>query len=143
MLRDYGKPLASLRAKANQHQRELMKEFGENCTEFSEAEHLSKAQADKQVVPVELIGRLSGAGAFPKTELEWEEALHTLPKPTSGRACGPDAIPSELIAAGGQGYRRALGALCAKVVREGLRFSGRRRQSGCPSQTRTNHTEQH
>ena len=28
-----GMPLASLRAKANQHQREVMKEFGENCSE--------------------------------------------------------------------------------------------------------------
>ena len=47
------------------------------------------------------------------------DALHVLSKPKSGRAFGPDAIPSELIAAGGQGYRRALGALCAKVMREG------------------------
>ena len=35
------------------------------------------------------------------------------------RAFGPDAIPSKLIAAGGQRYRWALGALCAKVSREG------------------------
>ena len=86
-----------------------MKEFGENWTEFSETEHLAKAQADKQVAPVELIVRLSGAGALPKTELEWEDALGTLAKSRLGRACGPDAISSELIAAGGQGYRRALG----------------------------------
>ena len=53
MLGDEGKPLASLQAKANQHQRELMKEFGENCAELSVAEHLDKGRADKQTVPVE------------------------------------------------------------------------------------------
>ena len=37
----------------------------------------------------------------------------------SSRAFGPDAIPSELIAVGGQGYRRALDVLCAKVLKEG------------------------
>ena len=47
-LGDDGKPLASLQAKANQHQRELMKEFGENCAESSGAEHLVRVQADKQ-----------------------------------------------------------------------------------------------
>ena len=52
MIGDDGRPLASLQAKANQHQRELMKEFGENCAEFSEAEHLVKVQADKQAAPV-------------------------------------------------------------------------------------------
>ena len=52
MLGDDGKPLASLQAKANQHQRVLMKEFGENCAEFSEAEHLVRVQADKQAAPV-------------------------------------------------------------------------------------------
>ena len=35
----------------------------------------------------------------------------------SERRC--DAIPSKLIAAGGQGHRRALGVLCAKVLKEG------------------------
>ena len=50
---------------------------------------------------------------------EWEDAFHVLSKPKSGRAFGPDAIPSELIAAGGQGYRWALGVLCAKVSKEG------------------------
>ena len=33
MIGDDGRPLASLQAKANQHQRELMKGFGENCAE--------------------------------------------------------------------------------------------------------------
>ena len=52
LLGDDGRPLASLQAKANQHQRELMKEFRENCAEFSEAEHLTKVQADNQAAPV-------------------------------------------------------------------------------------------
>ena len=69
--------------------------------------------------PVELIARQPGTSALRSTELEWEDALHTLAKPKSGRACGSDAIPSELIAAGGEGYRRALGALCAKMSGEG------------------------
>ena len=51
MLGDDGKLLASLGAKASQHQRELMKEFGENCVEFSEEEHLARADADKQAGP--------------------------------------------------------------------------------------------
>ena len=63
MLEDDGKPLASLRAKADQHQRELIKEFGENCAEFSEAEHLAKAQADKQAAPIELIGQPATRGS--------------------------------------------------------------------------------
>ena len=88
------------------HQRELMKEFGENCVEFSEAEHHAKVRADKQAAPVELIKRQTDTRALPSTEREWEDALHVLAKPTSGRACGPDAISLELIAAGGQGYRR-------------------------------------
>ena len=113
MLGDDGKPLASL------HQRERMKAFGENCAEFSEAEHHAKVRADKQAAPVELIGRQADTRALPSTEREWEEALHVLAKPRSGRVCGPDAIPSELIAAGGQGNHRALGALCAKVSKEG------------------------
>ena len=142
MLGDDGKPLASLRAKANQHQREIMKEFGEKCTEFSEAEHPAQAQADKQAAPVELIGRRSGAGALPKTELEWEEALHTLAKPKSGRACGPDAIPAEVIAAGGQVHRRALG-VCQGGQGGSPDSLETRRHGGCPSQTRTNHDEQH
>ena len=29
-----------------------MKEFGEDCAEFSEAEHLVRVQADKQAAPV-------------------------------------------------------------------------------------------
>ena len=125
MLGDYGKPLTSLQAKAHQHQRELMKEFGENCAEFSEAEHLVKVQNDKQAALVRFT-RSPGTCALPGTELEWEDALHVLSKPKSGRAFGPDAIPSELIAAGGQGCR-ALGALCAKVSnpRKVLRFCGR------------------
>ena len=52
MLGDDGKPLASPQAKANQHQRELMKEFGENCAEFSEVEHLVRVQADRQAAQV-------------------------------------------------------------------------------------------
>ena len=47
MIGDDGRPLVSLQAKANQHQRELMKEFG---AEFSEAEQLTKVQADKRAV---------------------------------------------------------------------------------------------
>ena len=93
-----------------------MKEFGENCVEFSEAEHLVKVQADKQAAPV-LFSR--SPTDTPDTEREWEDDFHVLSKPKSGRAFGPDAIPSELIAAGGQGYRRALGVLCAKVSKEG------------------------
>ena len=119
MLSDDGKPLASLQAKANQHQREFMKEIGENCVESSEAEHLANSRADKEAAPVELMRRQPGTSALRSTELEWEDVLHTLAKPKSGRACGPDAIPSELIAAGGQGYCRALGALCAKMSGEG------------------------
>ena len=89
MLGDDGKPLASLQAKANQHQRELMKEFGANCVEFSEAEHLAKVRADKQAAPVESHRAGSGStSALPSTELEWEDALRTLAKPKSGRACG-------------------------------------------------------
>ena len=57
--------------------------------------------------------------ALPSTERGWQDALHILAKPKSSRACGPDAIHSELIAAGGEGYRRALGTLCAEVSREG------------------------
>ena len=108
MLGDDGKPLASLQAKANQHQRELAKDFGENCAEGA------SVQAD---APVHFTRSPTDARALPSTEREWEDALRVLPK--SGRACGPDAIPSELIAAGGQGYCRALGALCAKVSFEG------------------------
>ena len=110
---------ATWQAKANQHQRELMKEFGENCAEFSEAEHLTKVQADKQAAPVLFTRSPTDTCVSPGTEREWEDALHALSKPKSGRAFGPDAIPSELIAAGGQGYRRALGVLCAKVSKEG------------------------
>ena len=41
----------------------------------------------------------------------------TSPSPVG--AFGPDTIPSELTAAGGQGYRQALGVLCAEVLKEG------------------------
>ena len=75
-----------------------------------------KVQADKQAAPV--LFRRSPTDT-PDTEREWEDALHVLSKPKSGRAFGPDAVSSELIAAGGQGYRRALGVLCAKVSKEG------------------------
>ena len=51
-LGDDAKPLASLPAKADQHQRELVKELGKNCAEFSEAEHLVRVQADKQAQSV-------------------------------------------------------------------------------------------
>ena len=95
-----------------------MKEFGENCAEFSEAEHLTKVQADKQAAPVLFTRSPTDTCVLPGTEREWEDALHVLSKPKSGRAFGPDAIPSELIAAG-QGYRRALGVLCAKVSKQG------------------------
>ena len=105
MLGDDGKPLASLQAKANLHQRELMKEFGENCAEVSEAEHMVRVQADKQAASVLFTRSPTDTSALPGTEREWEDALHVLSKPKSGRAFGPDAIPSELIAAGGQGYR--------------------------------------
>ena len=60
-LGDDGKPFTSLQAKANQHHRELMKEFGENCAEFSEAEHLVRVQADKQAAPVRFTGSPTGA----------------------------------------------------------------------------------
>ena len=100
MLGDDGKPLASLQAKANQHQREFMKEFGENC------EHLVRVQADKQAAPVLFTSSPKDTCALPGTEREWEDALHVLSKLKSGRAFGPDAI-------------RALGDLYAKVVREG------------------------
>ena len=80
-LSDHGKPLASLQAKANQHQHEFINEFGENYIESSEAEHLANARADKQAAPVELIGRQPGTSALRSTELEWEDALHTLAKP--------------------------------------------------------------
>ena len=96
-----------------------MKEFGENCAEFSEAEHLVRVQAEKQAAPVLFTRSPTDTCALPGTESEWEDALHVLSKPKSGRAFGPDATPSELIAAGGQGYRRALGVLCAKVLKEG------------------------
>ena len=66
MLGDDGKPL---RAKANQHQRDLVEELGENCVEISEAENLAEAQADKQAAPVELIGQQPGTSALPGTEL--------------------------------------------------------------------------
>ena len=48
MLGDDGKPLTSLQAKANQHQRELIKEFGEKCAEFSEAEHLVRCKRTRR-----------------------------------------------------------------------------------------------
>ena len=107
MLGDDGKPLASLQAKANQHQRVLMKEFGENCAEFSEAEHLVRVQADKQAAPVIFTGSPTDTCALP-------DARHVFSKPKSGRAFGPDAVPSELIAAGGQGYRRDMAAFPRK-----------------------------
>ena len=117
MIGDDGRPLASLLAKANQHQRELMKEFGENCAEFSEAEHLTKVQADKQAAPV----------LFTRSPTDMCQALSAngrmlftfFPSPSPVVLLGPNAIPSKLIAAGGQGYRRALGVLCAKVSKEG------------------------
>ena len=111
--------LLASQAKANQHQRELMKEFGENCAEFSEAEHLTKVHADKRAAPVLFTRSPTDTCVLPGTEREWEDALHVLSKPKSGRAFGHDAIPSELIAAVGEGYRRALGVLCAKVSKEG------------------------
>ena len=86
MLGDDGKPLASLQAKANQHQRELMKEFGENCTEFSDAEHLLRVQADKQAAPFLFTRSPMDTCTLPGTEREWEDALHVLSKPESGRA---------------------------------------------------------
>ena len=119
MLGDDGKPLVSLQAKANQQQRQLKKEFGENCAEFSEAEHLTKVQADKQAAEVRFARSPTHTCALPGMECEWEDALHVLSKPKLGRAFGPDAIPSETIAASGQKCRRALGALCAKVLKEG------------------------
>ena len=90
MLGDDGKPLASLQAKANRHQRELMKEFGENCTEFSEAEHLVRVQADKQAVPVLFTRSPTDTCAALGTEREWEDALHVLSKPKSGRGGGTE-----------------------------------------------------
>ena len=62
MLGDHGKPLTSLQAKANQHQREVMKDFGENCAEFSEAEHLVKVQAPgPSVTPDESASATAGS----------------------------------------------------------------------------------
>ena len=58
MLGDDGKPLASLQVKANQHQRELMKEFEKTA----EAEHLVRVQADKQAA-----GRAFGPMLFPRS----------------------------------------------------------------------------
>ena len=74
-------PLASLQAKANQHQRELMKEFGENCAEFSEVEHLVKVRADKQAAMVDSTRLPTDMRALPSTEWEWEDALRILAKP--------------------------------------------------------------
>ena len=85
-LGDDGKPLTSLQAKANEHQRELMKESGENCAEFSEAEHLKKVQADKRAALVLFTRSPTDACALPGTEREWENAFHVLSKPKSGRA---------------------------------------------------------
>ena len=113
MLGDDGKPLASLQAKANQHQRELMKEFGENCAEFSEAEHLVRASPGSVSQ-----GRRRTRVRCQARSVNGRMLFTFSPSPSSGRAFGPDAIPSELIAASGQGYRRALGALCAKVLNE-------------------------
>ena len=105
LLGDDGKPLTSLQVKANQHQRELMKEFGENCAEFSEAEHLVRVQADKQAAPVRFTRSPTDTCALPGTERRscvWARR-HSL-----GIDCNRRP-----------GYRRALGALCAKEV---LRF---------------------
>ena len=115
-----------------------MKEFGENCAEFSEAEHLVRVQADKQAAPVRVKRSPTDTCALPGTERGREDALHFLSKPKSGRAFGPDAIPSELIAAGGPGYRRALGALCALMLWKGGDMAAVPRTSGplTPSNTR-------
>ena len=80
---------------------------------------MKKVQADKRAAPVLFTRSPTDTCALPGTEREWENAFHVLSKPKSGRAFGPDAILSELIAAGGQGYRRALGAFCAKMLKEG------------------------
>ena len=83
---DDGRPLASLQAKANQDQRELMKEFGENLAEFSELEHLTKVQADKRAAPVLFTSSPTDTCALPGTECEWEDALH-VPFQAQVRSC--------------------------------------------------------
>ena len=108
MLGDDGKPLASLQAKANQHQRKLMKESSEKIAPNSVRRNIWVRSASAQA---------GSPGRFHKVASGevCVDALHVLSKPKSGRAFGPDAITSELIAAGGQG----LGALCAKVSKAG------------------------
>ena len=114
MLGDDGKPLASLRAKANQHQREFKKEFGENCVEFSEAEHLANTgQASGSCRAHWAAGhkRLANDGARVGG---YSHTRQSQVIPTSRTRS-----PLELIAAGGQGHRPARSALCANVSREG------------------------
>ena len=80
----------------------LCKEFGENSADFSEAEHLVRRQAEKQAAQFRFTRSPTDTCALPGTEREWEDALHVLSKPKSGRALGPDAIPLELIVASGR-----------------------------------------
>ena len=88
-------------------------------------------------------GGSQATSVLPRAELEWEDALHTLARPKSGRACGPDAIPSELVAAGGQ-VPPSAGSLVSHGVQRGSSDSlERRRHGGLPSQTRTDHTEEY
>ena len=120
MLGDDGKPFASLQAKAKQHQRELTKEFGENCAEFSEAEHLLRVQADKQAAPVLFTRSPMDTCALPGTGGCSSRSLQA-----QVRSCfWARRYSLELIAAGGQGYRRALGALCAKVLKDPMLWKG-------------------
>ena len=109
-----------------------MKEFGENFAEFSEAgTSCVRCVRTSKRPPVDFTRLPTDMRALPSTEREWEDALHILAKPKSGSACGPGAIPSELSAAGGQGYRRGLGGFCvvsrerAPIAVEGERHGGR------------------
>ena len=93
MLSDDRKPLASLQAKANQHQRELMKEFGENCAESSEAVHKVRVQPDRQAAPVLFTRSPTDTCALPNTEGEWEDALHVLSNTSPVVLLGPTLSP--------------------------------------------------
>ena len=105
MLGDDGKSLASLRAKADEHQRELMKELAENCVEFSEAEHLAKARVDKEAAAVELIGCKPGTSVLPST--------------AQVGGCCSHSRQAQIRSCLRAGYLQALCALCAKVSGEG------------------------
>ena len=93
MLGHDGKPLASLQAKANQHQRELMKEFGENCAKFSEAEHIVMVRADKQAAPLDFTRLPTDMRSLPCTEREWEDALRILASPSQVVLAGLTRFP--------------------------------------------------